>query len=106
MRCFGHPRDTLMLGHSAPDGTVTVTDVLCSNFPKMTREEVASLSWRIQQWCNSYGRKPVDSQKASPLELAINALQVIASHEVGQTAARHIAESALSEINAAPSDSH
>lgn len=42
------------LGYKAPDGTITVTDVLCTNFPEMTNEEKASLSWKLDEWSRAH----------------------------------------------------
>lgn len=43
-------RPVVALGYQAPDGTIVVTDVLCMNFPDMTNEEMAALSWKLDQW--------------------------------------------------------
>ena len=42
-------RPVVALGQ-APDGTIVVTDVLCMNFPDMTNEQMAALSWKLGQW--------------------------------------------------------
>jgi len=43
-------RPVVALGYQASDGTIVVTDVLCMNFPDMTNEEMADLSWKLSQW--------------------------------------------------------
>lgn len=43
-------RPVVALGYQAPDGTIVVTDVLCMNFPDMTNEKMAALSWKLDQW--------------------------------------------------------
>lgn len=43
-------RPIVVLGYQNPDGTITVTDVLCANFPPMTQKEMAALSWKLDQW--------------------------------------------------------
>lgn len=43
-------RPVVALGCQAPDGTIVVMDVLCMNFPDMTNEEMAALSWKLEQW--------------------------------------------------------
>lgn len=48
-------RPVIALGYQAPDGTIVVTDVLCMNFPDMTNEEMATLSWKLDQWSKGQG---------------------------------------------------
>lgn len=40
----------LALGYRAKDGSIVVTNVLCSNFPDLTDEELGKLSWQLTQW--------------------------------------------------------
>ena len=43
-------RPVVALGYQAPDGTIVVTDELSMNFPDMTNEQMAALSWKLDQW--------------------------------------------------------
>lgn len=45
-------RPVVALGYQAEDGTITVTDVLCMNFPDMTNEQMADLSRKLDDWSN------------------------------------------------------
>lgn len=38
-----------------PDGTVTVTDVLCNNFPTLSRDKIAALSWKLCEFGKANG---------------------------------------------------
>lgn len=49
-------RPVVALGYQAKDGTIVVTDVLCMNFPDMTNEEMAKLSWQLDQWSRNFRR--------------------------------------------------
>lgn len=47
--------DTLAIGYKGADGAFVVTDVLCTNWPRMTDAQRADLSWKLSQWAASYG---------------------------------------------------
>ena len=49
-------RPVVALGYQAADGTIVVTDVLCMNFPDMTNDEMAKLSWQLDQWSRNFRR--------------------------------------------------
>lgn len=58
-----HRRPVMALGYQAPDGTIVVTDVLCMNFPDMTNEEMAALSWKLSQWSTQVRQRRTPNDK-------------------------------------------
>jgi len=53
VRCLSEQSEELVncevvaLGHKGPDGTIVVDHVLCANFPSITKEQLADLSWKL-----------------------------------------------------------
>lgn len=60
-------RPVVSLGYQAKDGSIVVTDVLCMNFPDMTQEEMAVLSWKLEQWSRvvTWGNPSADQTNRS-----------------------------------------
>lgn len=67
------PANVLALGFKDSDGAITVTEVLCANFPPLAKSELAKLSWNIEQFCNRY-RAAHASERDHLLHSATNAI--------------------------------
>jgi hypothetical protein len=50
-------RPVVAVGYKAPDETIVVTDVLCMNFPDMTNDELAALSFKLDEWSRHHQRR-------------------------------------------------
>lgn len=52
------PANILALGvQDKPGGEVRVTEVLCFNFPPLSKEEIGELSWRVTQFFENRAMK-------------------------------------------------
>lgn len=47
-------RPVVALGRQLADGTITVTDVLCFEFPDTTDNEIAELSQKLTNWARQF----------------------------------------------------
>jgi hypothetical protein len=66
-KCPESKKTILSLGYKDRDGHIVVTDVLCGNFPELTQDELASLSWNLCQWASMVRQKKINEDH--PLEL-------------------------------------
>lgn len=84
------PKPTAVtLSYQNERGEMIVTDVLCTNLPPLTGDQLADLSWRLTQFFQQHipdVKSQTDAQYHSPLQILnpqlLDAMQIPMDHQI------------------------